>query len=175
MALLRAEMRRAVGRRLRAAGRLEIASAVSLSVAVALLAALYSPSAETSTAPAVAEAVVEPLTPEPTPGTAAQAVDAVEASEEAAVDIPEQDGPLGPTMPTRMDRHQVQRGETLASIASSEDTTIDDLVTWNEHVEADSVLIHGEWLVIPRWEDPSVAEEIAVDGEDEGTRGRGGG
>ena len=175
MIVLCAKMRRAIGPRLRGTARLELASAVALSVVVVLVAALFSPTSTTPEPPTVVADAAQVPAPRPTPETVAEAVQQTVISDDANLDTLEQDEALGSAIPSRLDRYQVQRGETLVSIATAEDTTVDDLVAWNEHVEADSVLIHGEWLVIPRWESPSVADDGVGAGTVEGARGRGGG
>lgn len=89
----------------------------------------------------------------------------------AAGEIPEF---AGRSLPSSFERYQVQRGETLDSIAETQGLTVSELVLWNSHLDEDSVLIPGEWLSIPQWDGSAVADELGL-AEDDGKSGRGGG
>ena len=88
--------------------------------------------------------------------------------------VPGRPDPLDPAVPYSFERYQVQRGESLFSIASARGVSVPDLVRWNWHLREDSVLIRGEWIWIPEWHVPIVADESGSTTE-EGKRGRGGG
>lgn len=88
--------------------------------------------------------------------------------------LPGQPEPLAPTLPASFERYQVQRGESLFSIASARGLSVAELLHWNWQLADDSVLIRGEWLWIPQWDMTAVAEESAGSSE-EGKLGRGGG
>ncbi len=88
--------------------------------------------------------------------------------------VPGQPDPSTPLLPTSFQRYQVQRGETLVSIASARGVSVSELLRWNWQLEEDSVLIRGEWLWIPEWNQTAVAEET-LGSTDEGKSGRGGG
>ncbi len=88
--------------------------------------------------------------------------------------VPGRPDPLDPALPYSFERYQVQRGESLFSIASARGLSISDLVRWNWHLREDSVLIRGEWIWIPEWHVPIVADESGSTTE-EGKSGRGGG
>ena len=78
------------------------------------------------------------------------------------------------SLPSSFERYQVQRGETLESIADAVGLTLLDLLLWNRHLDEDSVLIPGEWLSIPQWDVSAVADEPRP-AADDGKSGRGGG
>ena len=80
----------------------------------------------------------------------------------------------GRTLPGSFERYQVQRGETLEMIARARHLTVTDLLTWNLHLDEDSVLIPGEWVSIPQWNAAAVADELSQSSEAEKS-GRGGG
>ncbi|MCY3569663.1 MAG: LysM peptidoglycan-binding domain-containing protein [Chloroflexi bacterium] len=95
--------------------------------------------------------------------------------------VPEQTGvvpgrpdPVTPALPSSFERYQVQRGESLFSIATARGLSVAELVSWNWQLDADSVLIRGEWLWIPQWGVSSVAGE-GVGVTEDGKSGRGGG
>jgi len=95
--------------------------------------------------------------------------------------VPEQTGvvpgrpdPVAPALPSSFERYQVQRGESLFSIATARGLSVVELVSWNWQLDADSVLIRGEWLWIPQWGVSSVADE-GVGAAEDGKSGRGGG
>lgn len=88
--------------------------------------------------------------------------------------VPGRPDPLDPAVPYSFERYQVQRGESLFSIASARGISVSDLVRWNWHLREDSVLIRGEWIWIPEWDVPIVADESGSTTE-EGKSGRGGG
>ncbi len=88
--------------------------------------------------------------------------------------VPGRPDPLDPAVPYSFERYQVQRGESLFSIASARGVSVADLVRWNWHLREDSVLIRGEWIWIPEWHVPIVADESGSTTE-EGKIGRGGG
>lgn len=88
--------------------------------------------------------------------------------------LPGQPEPSAPALPASFERYQVQRGESLFSIASARGVSIAELLHWNWQLTDDSVLIRGEWLWIPQWDMTAVAEESAGSSE-EGKLGRGGG
>ncbi|MDE2966236.1 MAG: LysM domain-containing protein [Chloroflexota bacterium] len=77
-------------------------------------------------------------------------------------------------LPSSFEQYQVKRGETLDTIADAWSLTVPDLLLWNSHLEEDSILIPGEWLSIPQWDAPAVAEESGLSADD-GKSGRGGG
>ncbi len=179
---------------------IELAVVVGLTVAVVAVAATWGGS---STAPdADAVGLVEPapavVVEEPS-ATAPQPVEqnAPASAESVAVEpvtiattlgssrpepaVPAQTGivpgrpdPLDPATPASFERYQVQRGESLFSIAAARGISVADLVRWNWHLGADSVLIRGEWIWIPEWDAPIVADESGSL-IDEGKSGRGGG
>lgn len=86
-------------------------------------------------------------------------------------EIPEFGGGL---LPRSFEQYQVQRGETLDSIAAAQGLTMSDLLLWNLHLDEGSVLIPGEWISIPQWSGTTVAEEPNGALEEEKS-GRGGG
>ena len=88
--------------------------------------------------------------------------------------VPGRPDPLDPATPDSFERYQVQRGESLSGIASARGIAVAELVRWNRHLREDSVLIRGEWLWIPAWDVPIVADESGTSDED-GKSGRGGG
>ncbi len=88
--------------------------------------------------------------------------------------VPGQPDPPAPSIPASFERYQVQRGESLFSIAGAHGVSVEELLSWNWQLDADSVLIRGEWLWIPQWSLSSVADESAGAAED-GKSGRGGG
>lgn len=102
-------------------------------------------------------------------------------SDPAPATIPTQTGIMpgrpdlgGPALPHSFERYQVQRGESLFTIASARGVSVSDLVAWNWHLDEDSTLIRGEWIWIPQWNVPAVADEPGLV-IDEGKNGRGGG
>ena len=80
----------------------------------------------------------------------------------------------GRSLPVAFERYQVARGETLASVAADQRMPVSQLLLWNPHLDEESVLIPGEWISIPQWNAPSVADEPALAGDEEKS-GRGGG
>lgn len=88
--------------------------------------------------------------------------------------VPGRPDPLAPALPSSFERYQVQRGESLFLIATSHGLSVAELVSWNWQLDADSVLIRGEWIWIPQWGRSSVADEGVGTAED-GKSGRGGG
>lgn len=88
--------------------------------------------------------------------------------------VPGRPDPLDPATPDSFERYQVQRGESLHSIASARGITVSDLIRWNWHLSEDTTLIRGEWIWIPGWSVPAVADESNA-AADEGKSGRGGG
>ena len=80
----------------------------------------------------------------------------------------------GRSLPVSFERYQVVRGETLASVAADQRMPVSQLLLWNPHLDEESVLIPGEWISIPQWNAPSVADEPALAGDEEKS-GRGGG
>lgn len=125
---------------------------------------------------------------EPAAGTVpadSASVAAVEASASAAPTsrlepsiqsgiLPGQPDPSAPALPASFERYQVQRGESLFSIASARGVSVAELLHWNWQLDDDSILIRGEWLWIPQWDMTAVAEE-SVGLSEEGKSGRGGG
>lgn len=185
----------------RNARAVELVVVVGLTVAVVAVAALWDGTSSTTEPEAVSR--VETITADPpAPAVAtsepAGAVETVEVNLElteaeagvqvAAVEVtaqehvvPSQTGivpgrpdPPDPAFPDSFERYQVQRGESLFSIASALGVSVEDLLLWNRHLDGDSTLVRGEWIWIPQWDLPIVAEE---DGSltEEGKRGRGGG
>ena len=185
-----------IGGTLRGSRVLELGVVVVLTVAVVVVAALWGSRSE-SLEP-VSLGTVEPVSqaPSQSPAVAAQPAQpantvetaAVAASEKsdsvntaqltvtsaetvAAEEIPEF---AGRSLPSSFERYQVQRGETLDSIADAQGLTVLVLVLWNSHLDEDSVLIPGEWLSIPQWDGSAVSDEVGL-AEDDGKSGRGGG
>ena len=180
---------------------LELAVVIGLTVAVVVVAAQWD---GPSTAPdGQAVGAVEPAATLPTgasteaeakPTTQAAAASnagpiavealavaaTVEARPPAPVDlvqtgvVPGRPDPLDPVIPNSFERYQVQRGESLFSIASARGVSVADLARWNWHLREDSVLIRGEWIWIPGWDVSIVADESRPP-MDEGKSGRGGG
>ena len=115
------------------------------------------------------------------PVSATESVALSDAGASAQSVIPNQTGvvpgrpdPLAPALPSSFERYQVQRGESLFSIAAARGLSVAELVSWNWQLDADSVLIRGEWLWIPQWDVSSVADE-GVGAAEDGKSGRGGG
>lgn len=191
-----------VGGTVRSSRVLELAVVVVLTVAVVVVAALWGSSSDT--AEPLSLGAVEPVSQAParSPTDEAQPPSNVEtaavatseqlnaavAAEPAgaspmldrtmssaatltAGEIPDFAGGL---LPSSFERYQVQRGETLDSIAEAQGLTVSELVLWNSHLDKDAVLIPGEWLSIPQWDGPAVADEMGLVGEG-GKSGRGGG
>lgn len=180
---------------------IELAVVVGLTVAVVIVAAVWggpstgSPSESVASMPASSTAPADrpsqtavPLPAERSMPASAESVEVElattamtrESASQARV-VPIQTGivpgrpdPLEPTTPDSFDRYQVQRGESLFSIAAAQGLSVTDLVRWNRHLREDSALIHGEWLWIPEWDLPAVAGETGSRA-DEGKSGRGGG
>ena len=88
--------------------------------------------------------------------------------------VPGRPDPSEPALPDSFERYQVQRGESLFLIASARGVSVSDLVQWNWHLEENSTLIRGEWIWIPEWDAPMVADELGGL-QDDGKSGRGGG
>ena len=191
-----------VGGTVRSSRVLELAVVIVLTVAVVVVAALWGSSSDTaepvslgsvepvSQAPAPAPAAgalpsqgVEPATTvaservnsavaaEPAVATAESARTTSAAESAAIAEIPSF---AGRQLPSSFERYQVQRGETLDSIAEAQGLTVSELVLWNSHLDKDAVLIPGEWLSIPQWDGPAVADEMGLV-EEGGKSGRGGG
>ena len=181
---------------------LEVGVVVVLTVAVVVVAALWGSRSEPLEP--VSLGAVDPLSQAPaqSPAVAAQTSSDVEASGDGSTEqlnsavaaepagaLSEHDRTTSATealtageipefagrpLPISFERYQVQRGETLDSIAEALGLTVADLVLWNSHLEEDTVLIPGEWLSIPQWDGSAVAEELGL-AEDDGKSGRGGG
>ena len=179
---------------------IELAVVVGLTVAVVAVAAIWGGSS--SAPPGDAVASIEPAQAVPSEASSqtvaplsaerATALDTESVGTEPAVAstvgvtsrqpaVPAQTGvvpgrpdPLDPATPNSFERYQVQRGESLFSIASARGIAVADLVRWNWHLREDSVLIRGEWIWIPEWNVPIVADESGSTTE-EGKSGRGGG
>ena len=185
----------------RASRVIELAVVVGLTVAVVAVAATWGGSSTSPDAdavslvePAPAVVVEEPpatAAPQPVEQTAPASAESVAVepatiattlgSSRPAPAVPKQTGivpgrpdPLDPATPASFERYQVQRGESLFSIAAARGISVADLVRWNWRLGADSVLIRGEWIWIPEWEAPIVADESGPL-IDEGKSGRGGG
>ena len=180
---------------------IELAVVVGLTLAVVGVAATWGVSSSVSEGDAVTSIESEPviadesssetvgaLSTEPTAQTSAELINTQPASVASTVGgtgqepmVPVQTGivpgrpdPLDPAVPYSFERYQVQRGESLFSIASARGISVTDLVRWNWHLRENSVLIRGEWIWIPEWDVPIVADESGSTTE-EGKRGRGGG
>lgn len=180
---------------------IELAAVVGLTLAVVTVAATWGGSSPTPDGDVVTSVEPIPAVPNTTASEAAASVSSerpVPASAEAAeterasvaladdatpqdLMVPAQTGlvpgrpdPLDPATPSSFERYQVQRGESLFSIASARGVSVADLVRWNWHLREDSVLIRGEWIWIPEWDVPIVADESGSP-TDEGKSGRGGG
>lgn len=181
---------------------LEVGVVVVLTVAVVVVAALWGSSSDS--AEPVSLSSVEPVSQVPAPASAdgalpSQSVDpaATVASErvnsavaaELAVASAESARTTSAAesaateeipsfavrqLPSSFERYQVQRGETLDSIAEAQGLTVSELVLWNSHLDEDAVLIPGEWLSIPQWDGPAVADELGLV-EEGGKSGHGGG
>ena len=178
---------------LRVPHRVELGVVVALTVAVVVVAAVWGTSSTqdgASTvgaldaleqAPAVALAtaeastVVEAEVEAASVGSVSVASDPASVATETEV-VPGWPSLSGPAIPRSLERYQVQRGESLVTIASARGVSIADLVAWNRHLDEDSTLIRGEWIWIPQWsgsvsavvDDPNLRIE-------EGKSGRGGG
>lgn len=182
-----------IGRRWQVPRAVELGVLIGLTVAVVVLAALWESSSE-PVAPVSLSALeieAEPSSAETQLAAAAETADAqsVQAAGESqaaaleavpdewstAAGIARQIPEVGSrVMPQSVERYQVLRGETLASIAEAQALTVAELLRWNMHLEEDSVLIPGEWLSIPRWDETAVAEDSGAASEEEKS-GRGGG
>ncbi len=165
--------------------RLEFAAVVIVSIAVVLVAVLHAPnSSSVPTADPLVMSTAATSTSEPRAAAQSQQAQqdsSIESSEQphmpemiTAVDRPGETGQGDIVIPGRLDRYQVQRGETLQSISADLSVAIDDIVAWNEHLDINTVLIRGEWLWIPRAE-PSLVADEDIDAELEESHGRGGG
>ena len=191
-----------VGGIVRSSRVLELAVVVVLTVAVVVVAALSGSSSDS--AEPVSLGSVEPVnqTPAPAPaegalpsrsvdpaatvaservnsavaaepaGASAESAQTTSAAESAAT--AEISSFAGRQLPSSFERYQVQRGETLDSIAEAQGLSVSELVLWNSHLDEDAVLIPGEWLSIPQWDGPAVADELGLV-EEGGKSGRGGG
>ena len=175
--------------------RLELAAVVIVSIAVVLVAVLHAPSsssvptadplaastAMTSASEPLAVAQSQQSEQDSSIESPASAADQPESAEQphmpemiTTVDRPAATGQGDIVIPGRLDRYQVQRGETLQSISADHSVSVDDIVVWNDHLDIDTVLIRGEWLWIPRAE-PSLVADEDIDAEVEESHGRGGG
>ena len=178
---------------LRVPHRVELGVVVALTVAVVVVAAVWGTSSTQDGAstvgaldtseqapvvvPATAEAstVVEAEVETASVGSVTAASDPASVGTETEV-VPGWPSLSGPAIPRSLERYQVQRGESLVTIASARGVSIADLVAWNRHLDEDSTLIRGEWIWIPQWsgsvsavvDDPNLRIE-------EGKSGRGGG
>ena len=191
-----------VGGTLRSSRVLELGVVVVLTVAVVVVAALWG--SRTDTVETVSTGSVEPVSQVPAQSSTEAALpsDDAETAAVAAVEransavateptvasrtldqttLPDESVAAGEIpdfaarqLPSSFERYQVQRGETLESIAEAQGLTVSELVLWNSHLDADSVLIPGEWLSIPQWDGSAVADELGLS-EESGKSGRGGG
>ena len=180
----------------------ELSLVVAMTVAVVAFAALWGNTSESESPLAAGQAgqTVEPVVAAAPVTTAAVSGSQETAQVEAAgsqlvadsaastelgaspqTDIPEQSGvvpgrpdPVALTLPRSFERYQVQRGESLFSIAAARGLSVAELVSWNWQLDADTVLIRGEWLWIPQWGLSNVAEQ-GTGATDSGKSGRGGG
>lgn len=152
-------------RRADAGLRLELAAVVIVSIAVVLVAALFASDSSAVT-------TSDPLASTTADDTNAQQPQMPELT--AAVDRPSETGQGDNAIPGRLDRYQVQRGETLQSISAEHRVSVDDIVAWNDHLDVNTALIRGEWLWIPRAE-PSLVADEGIDAAAEESHGRGGG
>lgn len=187
---------------LRSSRPLELGVVVALAVAVVVVAALWESTSESvepvsvGSVETASQAPANPTADASPSSNVAEAVSAASAKEvsstisrKSAVASLEQDSTAqatvagvvrevpnfgGRPLPSSFEQYQVQRGETLRSIADAVGLPVSDLLLWNLHLEEDSVLIPGEWLSIPRWDVPAVADESPQAAE-EGKSGRGGG
>lgn len=187
-----------VGGTVRSSRVLELAVVIVLTVAVVVVAALWG--SRSDTAEPVSLGSVEPVSQAPAAGAlpsqdvepattvASERVNSAVAAEPAVATaesarttsaaesaaIAEIPSFAGRQLPSSFERYQVQRGETLDSIAEAQGLTVSELVLWNSHLDKDAVLIPGEWLSIPQWDGPAVADEMGLV-EEGGKSGRGGG
>ncbi len=178
----------------------ELAMVVALTVSVVVVAAIWGPgSGDDEAGSRASVAPIEPvssLAVSEVSITQAEAQGSAEPTESASVaaaetsvpgtsssrpEPPVQSGilpgrpdPSEPALPASFERYQVQRGESLFSIASARGVSVAELLHWNWQLDDDSVLIRGEWLWIPEWDLSAVAEE-SVGPSEEGKSGRGGG
>ncbi len=180
----------------------ELSLVVAMTVAVVAVAALWGNASESerplaagqagqTVEPAVVAAPVAPAVVSGSQETAqvktagsqvvADSAALTESGASPQIEIPEQTGvvpgrpdPVALTLPRSFERYQVQRGESLFSIAAARGISVAELVSWNWQLDADSVLIRGEWLWIPQWDRSSVAEQ-GTGATDRGNSGRGGG
>ena len=187
---------------LRASHSIELGAVVALTVAVVVLAAVWGTSSTqdgrsavgTSDAPQQAPVTMPASTEAATGAERVATATAAEAEVEAAsvgtaaiandptpLTVPAQTGivpgrpdPSGPALPHSFERYQVQRGESLFTIASARGVSVSDLVAWNWHLDEDSALIRGEWIWIPQWNESTVADDPDPL-IDDGRSGRGGG
>ena len=178
---------------LRVPHRIELGVVVALTVAVVVVAAVWGTSSTqdgvptvgaldaSEQAPAVAPATAEASTVVEAEGEPASAGSVSVAGDSATVPAQTESVPgwpslSGPAIPRSLERYQVQRGESLVTIASARGVSIADLVAWNRHLDEDSTLIRGEWIWIPQW---SGSVSAVVDDPnlwiEEGKSGRGGG
>ena len=180
---------------LRVPHRVELGVVVALTVAVVVVAAVWGTSSTqdgastvgaldiSEQAPAVVPVAAEASTVVEAEVEAASVGSASVASDSASATVPAQTEVVpgwpslsGPAIPRSLERYQVQRGESLVTIASARGLSIADLVAWNRHLDEDSTLIRGEWIWIPQW---SGSVSAVVDDPnlwiEEGKSGRGGG
>ena len=192
------------GGRLPGSRVLELGVVIALAVAVVGVAALWGSSSDRDAIVAVGSRGVASETSIAAPGGTAPTSSAaeraaavgdigeIEAAEPAAVSVagargsggaaePTQSWIVpgrsewgGPRLPDSIERYQVQRGESLFTIASARGLSVADLAAWNWQLDEDSVLIRGEWIWIPQWNATTVAGESAPSSEEEKS-GRGGG
>ena len=185
-----------VGGTVRSSRVLELAVVVVLTVAVVVVAELWGSSSDTAEpvslgsvepagqapAPAPADGALPSQGVEPATTVASERVNSAVAAEPAVATaesarttsaaIAEIPSFAGRQLPSSFERYQVQRGETLDSIAEAQGLTVSELVLWNSHLDRDAVLIPGEWLSIPQWDGPAVADEMGLV-EEGGKSGRG--
>ncbi len=169
----------------------ELSAVVILTVALVVAGALMETELDESTQPllresasfamVVAAAAVESPTIAERAAPVARVQSAQVESADAEAASPAQSGiapgrldPPEPTLPSSIQRYQVQRGETLVDIASASGVSVADLLRWNRQLNEDSVLIRGEWLWVLTQEVSAVADEAAQPSS-AGESGRGGG
>lgn len=178
----------------------ELAMVVALTVSVVVVAAIRGPgSGDDEAGSRASVALIEPVSSlavsevsitqaaaqrsaEPTESASVAAAEtSAPATSSSRLEPPVQSGilpgrpdPSAPALPASFERYQVQRGESLFSIASARGVSVAELLHWNWQLDDDSVLIRGEWLWIPEWDLSAVAEE-SVGPSQEGKSGGGGG
>lgn len=179
---------------LRGSDRVDLWVIVGLAIVVVIVAAAWgrsSPSDERAVFDSAPASVESPVATEPVATTSGTVVAAgpevvgVASAQTAEVGIgvsaPSQSeilaglpDPTGPILPEALERYQVQRGETLLTIAEARGMSVSELLLWNRHLDEESELIRGEWLWIPQWSRSAIADESGSAAGD-GKSGRGGG